>query len=448
MAPSGHTRRLKVDLSTDSEASVSSPAENFPVADITSIAAGGDGVGRIDGMAVFVPRAAVGDELSLRIRHKRKRFAQADIHSILSPSSNRVTPTCIHYVKDCCGGCQLQHIEYGAQLTAKQNIISDAVRRIGKREIELPVIEASPKEWRYRTKLTLEMRRMSNSGRWIGGLHPYDAPDKIFNLTDCPITNEEVMVAWHEALAAGDCFPNTRRLRGSVRLTDEGAVFTLYGSHEWTEFAAKAFMEACPTIVALYWQPEDADRVLVVDRRSTASPDASFTQVNPEVAVNLTDYIESLILATGSASSSPSIRTVTEGYAGNGDLAVRLSAHGLSVRAIELDKDAAAWSKERLSYPSASIQGRVEDKLGSCLPSDIVILNPPRGGLHDNVPVILERHSSEIKKFIYISCDPATFARDLSRLPSFGVKSSRAFDMFPQTAHVETVWELVPSLTI
>lgn len=440
-------------MSTDSEAStseasLSSSAVSFPVADITSIAAGGDGVGRIDGMAVFVPRAAVGDQLSLRIGHKRKRFAQAEIHTILSPSSNRISPPCTHYVKDRCGGCQLQHIEYGAQLTAKQNIISDAVRRIGKREIEMPVIEASPKEWRYRTKLTLEMRRTSNSGRWIGGLHPYDAPAEIFNLTDCPITDEEVMAAWREALAAGDCLPDTRRLRGSVRLTAEGAVFTLYGSDEWTEFAAKAFMDACPTIVALYWQPEDADRVLVVDRRRTASPDASFTQVNPEVAANLADYVESLVLATDSASSSHDIRTVTEGYAGNGDLALRLSAHGVAVRAIELDKDAAAWSKERLSYPSASIQGRVEDKIGSCLPSDIVILNPPRGGLHDNVPVILERHASKIKKFIYISCDPATFARDLSRLPSFGIKSSRAFDMFPQTSHVETVWELVPSLTI
>lgn len=434
-----------MSLSKDSQAS---PSETFPAVDITSIAAGGDGVGRIDGMAVFVPRAAIGDRLSVRLRHKRKRFAQADIQSVLSPSPNRVTAPCVHYIKDRCGGCQLQHIEYAAQLRAKQNIISDAVRRIGKREIDLPVIEASPKEWRYRQKLTLEMRRVGNSARWIGGLHPYNAPAEIFNLTDCPITDENVMIAWRQVLAAGNCFPNARRLRGSVRLTNEGAVFTLYGSNEWTESATKAFIEACPGIAALYWHPEDADRVLVADRRSVASPDASFTQVNTEVAANLTDYVESLILATGSASDPSGNRTVTEGYSGNGDLAVRLSARGFAVRAIELDRDAAAWSKERLNYPSASIQGRVEDNLESCLPSDIVILNPPRGGLHDDIPGILERYASQIKKFIYISCDPATFARDLSRLPSFGIKSSKAFDMFPQTAHVETVWELVPSLTI
>ena len=91
-----------------------------------------------------------------------------------------------------------------------------------------------------------------------------------------------------------------------------------------------------------------------------------------------------------------------------------------------------------------AITARVEDVLGDHLPADVVLVNPPRTGLHERVSDLLEKHPSPPRAIVYVSCDPATLARDLARMPRYRIASIRAFDMFPQTAHVETVCELVP----
>src|SRR4051812_22130345 len=101
---------------------------------IESIAAGGDGVGRSDGMGVFVPRAAPGDVLDATL-DVRGRFARGAIEKLLEPSAARVDPPCIHYTRDRCGGCQLQHLAYDAQISAKSSIVRESMRRIGKREV-------------------------------------------------------------------------------------------------------------------------------------------------------------------------------------------------------------------------------------------------------------------------------------------------------------------------
>src|SRR6266550_7757623 len=156
---------------------------------IESIAAGGDGVGRSDGLVVFVPRTAPGDVVTAQLSGKG-RFARGRLESVVNPSPIRIDPPCLHYTRERCGGCQLQHMTYDAQLGAKQLIIRDTLQRIGKRSIDIPPIERSPKEWRYRTKLTLTIRR--SGARWIAGLHPYDDPVRIFALSDCPITHRGV----------------------------------------------------------------------------------------------------------------------------------------------------------------------------------------------------------------------------------------------------------------
>src|SRR5204863_8121947 len=131
---------------------------------IESIAAGGDGVGRSNGLVVFVPRTAPADVVTAQISGKG-HFARGTLSSIVSPSPVRIEPPCPHYTRDKCGGCQLQHMTYESQLTAKQLVIRDSIERIGKRHADRPAIERSPNEWRYRTKLTLAMRRRGS--RWI-----------------------------------------------------------------------------------------------------------------------------------------------------------------------------------------------------------------------------------------------------------------------------------------
>jgi 23S rRNA (uracil1939-C5)-methyltransferase len=137
-------------------------------------------------------------------------------------------------------------------------------------------------------------------------------------------------------------------------------------------------------------------------------------------------------------------RTVIDAYAGAGEIALALSETGARVTALELDPDASAWSAERLSEPSRAIQARVEDALPGLLPADLVILNPPRAGVDQQVTNTLENEAGHVRSVIYVSCNPATLARDVARLPSYQIASVRAFDMFPQTAHVETVCELQP----
>ncbi|MDP9201891.1 MAG: hypothetical protein M3P26_08160 [Gemmatimonadota bacterium] len=401
---------------------------------IESIAAGGDGVGRTNGLVVFVPRTAPGDVVTAQISGKG-HFARGALRSIVSPSPVRIEPPCPHYTRDKCGGCQLQHMTYDSQLVAKQIIVRDSLQRIGKRNADVPSIERSPKEWRYRTKLTLALR--PRGGRWIAGLHPYDDPARIFPLADCPITDRRVVAAWHEVMQADAYFPDAEGLRGSVRITSGGPTFVMIGGQSWA--ARDQFTAAVPSISAVWWEPaEDKPRRLLYDSRSDLAPSASFAQVNAEMAELLRAYV-----LERARSYKP--ESAVDAYSGAGHTAIALSGEGVSVTAIELDRDASQWSSSRLTGSSRAVHGRVEDELPAVLPTDLVILNPPRAGVDGRVTEALEAQAPHVNGVIYISCDPATLARDLSRLPSYSIESLRAFDMFPQTAHVETVCELRPA---
>ena len=401
---------------------------------IDSIAAGGDGVGRSDGLVIFVPRTVPGDIVTARITGKG-RFARGSLTTIVSTSPDRTEPPCEHYTRDRCGGCQIQHITYDAQLAAKKRIISDGLERIAKRDASsLQSVRPSPKQWRYRTKLTLAIRR-SGSG-WKAGLHRYDDPSQIFALADCPITQSEIVAVWREIMFASEFFPEAKELRGSVRLTKSGCTFALYGGLRWPE--SEDFLDAVPSVRALWWEPERGERRLVEDRRDEQSPAASFGQVNPEVAADLHSYLMEKI-------DSHSPASVVDAYAGLGDTSLELSRAGACVTAIELDAEASEWSSQRLPAPSRALRGRVEDLIGASLPADVVVINPPRAGIDAAVATALEANAGTTKAVMYVSCNPATLARDLSRLPSFRIASLQAFDMFPQTAHVETVCELVPA---
>jgi 23S rRNA (uracil1939-C5)-methyltransferase len=397
---------------------------------IDSIAAGGDGVGRKEGLVVFVPRTAPGDVVTAQIAG-RGRFARGALRSIVTPSLARTDPPCPHYTRDKCGGCQLQHLSYDSQLSAKQTIVRDSLIRIGKRNVDVVAISPSPKEWRYRTKLTLAIRR--RGARWIAGLHPYDDPVRIFALADCPITDSRVVSAWREVMSADAFFPDANELRGSVRITTGGPTFVMMGGQSWA--ARDQFSAAIPSVSALWWEPADKPRRLLWDKRPDKSPSASFAQVNAEMADVVRAYVLELARKAEPA-------TAVDAYSGAGDTAVALAQEGVTVTAIELDAEASEWSKSRLAAPSVAVTGRVEDVLPGALPANLVILNPPRSGVDEQVAEALQAHAAGIDSLIYVSCNPATLARDLGRLPAFELATVRAFDMFPQTAHVETVCEL------
>jgi 23S rRNA (uracil1939-C5)-methyltransferase len=399
---------------------------------IDSIAAGGDGVGRTNGVVVFVPRSARGDRLRVDLE-TRKRFARGTIREILEPSPDRVDPLCYHYRVDHCGGCQLQHMSYDAQLDAKRVIIRDSLARIGRRDVELPEVEAGEEPWRYRRKLTLGMRR-DRSGDWTIGLHPLDDPVNVFQLADCPITDERVVAIWRQVMEARPHFPVADELRASVRLLDDGAAVVMEGGNAWPE--RLAFFEAVQGATALWWRPAHRARSLVASRGAPGAG-ASFAQVNAAMGTRLHDYVLDRARDYGAS-------TILDAYAGSGATAIRLARSGARVTAVEADRDASERCASELPEGSRVIAARVEEVIAEVLPVDLVLVNPPRTGLHERVTAELQGTPEPPRAIIYVSCDPPTLARDVARLPRFRIASLKAFDMFPQTAHVETVCELVP----
>src|SRR4029077_4220334 len=191
---------------------------------ITSIAAGGDGVGRLgDGRAVFVPRTAPGERVRLRDGVKlHKRFARGELAEVVGPAGGgaRVTPPCPHYLQDHCGGCQLQHVSYEAQLEAKRAIVGDALRRIAKLDVPDPEIVEAVEEWRYRAKVSLAVKGGGGRGRTVG-FHPYDRPATVFPLVDCHIADFRLMALWRELKPHLDLMP-AKLARLTLRLDREG----------------------------------------------------------------------------------------------------------------------------------------------------------------------------------------------------------------------------------
>lgn len=400
--------------------------------DIHAIAAGGDGVGRADGLVVFAPRTAPGDRIRATVE-RGKRFARATAVDVLVPSPDRVAPPCPHYDGDRCGGCQLQHLSAEAQRAAKAGMIRDAFERIARRPVALPEIRHGAAVWRYRTKLTLALRRSGTA--WIAGLHRFDAPAEVFALDDCPITDERVVAVWHDVLAHAELLPDAKTLRASVRLLGDGAGLVVEGADAWS--TAPALLDAIPSLVAIWWIAggPNGRRRLMADRGPGQEHGASFTQVNAEVAELMRAHVLALVAAYAPA-------RVVDAYSGVGDTAEPMARAGASVVAIELDRAASRVAAARLPAGSRAVADSVEHALPGVLPADLVVLNPPRAGLAGAVTRALEEAAPKAGTIIYVSCDPATLARDVGRLPSYRVASVTGFDMFPQTAHVETVCEL------
>ncbi len=403
---------------------------------IERVAAGGDGVARHDGLVVFVPRSVPGDVVSVALVRSRT-FARGRILEILVPSAHREPAPCQHYEGDRCGGCQLQGIQYPEQLAIKGELIRDALVRIGKQTVGDIAVTASPEPWRYRNTLTLALQRdrLRPSG-WLAGMHVAGDPTQLFELKECLIALPEVMDGWRQVMHAAEHLPRAMALRMTVRRLDAGGLaLTVEGGAQWKQASVEALVAGVQGVHAIWWVRDDEVRALRYDRRARQEAGASFAQVNPPVAALLREYVVSQVDAL-----SP--ESVVDAYAGSGALTSRLLRDGRRVTAIELDQEASAVAGTALQHDPAArvLTGRVEHLLPHALPASVVILNPPRAGVDATVPALLAAPSAAVRRVIYVSCDPATLARDIVRLGAgWRLSAVQAFDMFPQTSHVETV---------
>jgi len=395
---------------------------------ITRIAVGGDGVGRLsDGRVVFVPRTAPGDRIRLRegSLQRHRNFARAEVGEIVEAGPGRVAPPCPHYVHDHCGGCQLQHLAYDEQLNAKRAIVGDTLRRIGKLDLRDPEIVEALDEWRYRAKISMEVKNAV-------GLHPFDRSNFVFPLADCHITDFRLMAFWRELRSRLTLLPQPLT-RVTLRLDREQRrhIIAESAGEPWlnAEELRRALVDVVDGEIVCWWQPVDG-AARVVAGPATGFPATAFEQVNPGMGMITRRWaVEQL--------GDVRAQTVWDLYGGIGDTAALLLERGASVVSVDADEKAVNWGRARL--PAARfIAARAEDVLPSLPAPHAVVVNPPRAGLHWDVSLRLT--SDPVPKLVYISCDPATLARDLQRLNvNYVVREVRAFDLFPQTAHVETV---------
>ncbi len=397
---------------------------------IRRIAAGGEGVGRLeDGMTVFVPRAAPDDRLEIEVVERRRKYARARIRRVIESGRSRIDPRCPHYLEDGCGGCQLQHLDADAQLAAKRGIVGDALRRIGGRDLEDPEIVASPAPWRYRSRVTLA----AAAGRI--GYHRFDRPGSVLDLRDCWIAREPLMRLWARLADARLRFPDRMESVG-IREDRDGGLHVVVATPDARAWDAPKLAEAvgepAPTI---WWVPAGGVSRVAGGPRSRY-PVLAFEQVHPAFGDRIrADAVAGLGSIEG--------KTVWDLYGGTGDTAGALAGRGASVWSVDADRRAVEWGRTRQPDTGKVVWkvGLVEHVVDGLPEPGAVVVNPPRAGLAGAVAARIDAWAASHPgaRVSYVSCDPATLARDLRRMPHMGIVSLTAYDLFPQTSHVETL---------
>ncbi|UCF19981.1 MAG: class I SAM-dependent RNA methyltransferase [Gemmatimonadota bacterium] len=419
------------------------------VLEIGSIIAGGDGLARsADGPVVFVSRSAPGDQVEVEFVESHRQWSRGRILRVITASADRCDAPCPMYAT--CAGCQLQHLQYAAQLRAKAGIVADGLRRLGGIERDPPEVVASPRELGYRNRISLILRR---SGRdVIAGYHAFPDASMIADVQRCPLAEDPINSAWAalrrswgdqaERLPAGD------ELRLTLRANAAGEVgLSVAGGSGYGE--PDALLGAVDNLVSIWGLGRDGEiewysgEPRLSERWGEHSLELAgntFLQVNREVAACLEPYV---LDQCGQVAG----QQIVDAYCGFGARALELAWKGARVVGIDSDRETIASARRGAVESGAAarfVAERVERALARELPAHTVLLNPPRRGV--DRPVIRALLEQPPSRIVYVSCDPATLARDLKALAvRYELKACRAFDMFPQTAHVETVVTLVRS---
>lgn len=406
---------------------------------VRSLASSGAGVADLpDGRVAFVQRTAPGDLVEARIVKLRPRWGEARLEDVLEAGPSRVAAPCPLF--DRCGGCSLQHLGYEEQLRWKRTFVADAMARIGGMDAAVPEVIASPRRTGYRNRVTFTVRALPRD-RFVAGFHALGNPDRIVDVgTECLLPEPPIPEAWSAirgALRSGALpLPATGELRLTLRSLEAGVVLLVKGGARGWDPAS--LLAQVPGLIGV-WHHASGERAPLKlagrevheawgeDRVPMAGQ--AFLQVNRGAAESLVAYVL--------AQAGPPGRAI-DAYCGIGVYGRALARQGWEVQGIELDADACAGARHEAPTRFRVWEGRAEDRLAELLPADLVILNPPRTGLHEGVPATLTRHLPSA--VVYVSCDPATLARDAARMKgAYRLADIRSFDLFPQTSHVETV---------
>lgn len=450
---------------------------------ITDVAAEGKAIARVNDLVVFVPYVVPGDIADLQVRRKRHNYAEAEAVKIHQYSQKRAEPFCQHY--GLCGGCVWQILPYEEQLRYKQKQVTDNLTRIGKVQLpEITPIIGSAKTRCYRNKLefTFSNRRWLTreevaSGeafeRNAAGFHITGAFDKVLPIEKCmlqdDISNQIRNAVRDYALLHGLSFYDLRAHRGMmrnmiVRTSSTGELMVIIAARIENAEEKQQFLslmqfvkESFPQITSLQYVVNnkmndsigDLDVTLFSGRdhifeemeglKFKIGP-KSFYQTNSEQAYNLYKVVRQFAALTGA-------EQVYDLYTGTGTIANFVAGQAHCVTGIEYVPEAIEDAKvnsavngiENTRFYAGDMKDILtEDFIVRNGKPNVVITDPPRAGMHpDVVNVIL---SASPKRIVYVSCNPATQARDLQLLDArYRVTAVQPVDMFPQTHHVENV---------
>ena len=452
--------------------------------EITAFAAEGKAVARVNDLVIFVPYAAPGDIVDLQVTRKKINYCESRIVKFHHYSQDRVSPMCPHF--EVCGGCKWQHLSYACQIASKQQQVVDTLRRIGKVELPeaTPIIGAEHTEY-YRNKIEFSF----SNKRWLTaeevsrgvkydqlnglGFHIAGAFDKVLDIEDChlmdPLQNRVRNGIRRFALEQGISFFDLRNQTGVLRhmmfrTSNSGEVLLLFQFHftqadeeEQCRQVLDYVVRQFPEITTLVWVNNlkcndtfgDLEihvhkgtgfvYELMEDLRFKVGP-KSFYQTNNEQAYNLYKQVREYCQLSGN-------ELVFDLYTGTGTIANFVARKARKVIGIEYVPEAIEDAKVNAALNHIEnvefLAGDMKDILNSEFIDrngrpDVIITDPPRAGMHaDVINTILYAHPHTI---VYVSCNPATQARDLEMLNGeYAVKAFRPVDMFPHTQHIENI---------
>lgn len=399
------------------------------------MAHGGSALGRHNGRTIFVPYAIPGEKITARIVQDRGRFAYAEGVMLLEPSEHRTQPRCPHFGPGRCGGCHFQHIDYAAQLAFKQQVVAEQLARIGGIE-NAPVQPTigSPDPWSYRTHATFHVTAQGKLA-FVG-----TDEHTLIPIEECHIIRPELqeLVEVIEFEPPEDPNEAVNRVRMQVGSASDDRIVALS-----TEDDSLPGVEIDLPIQISFLSSDDVPQSLIgtgkvmyhMGGRTFQSTAGSFFQVNIPQAEKLIELVLERLALTGS-------ETVLDLYSGVGLFTAFLAERAALVTAIEGSPIAVDDAEANLSrYENVTlVEGLVEEALPELNATfDAIVLDPPRTGVEPaGLDALIETGARMV---VYVSCDPATLARDAKRLLAKGytLTDVQPVDMFPQTFHIECV---------
>jgi 23S rRNA (uracil1939-C5)-methyltransferase len=421
--------------------------------EIDSLAFGGRGVARVDGLVVFVAGALPGDRVRAEITKAKRRFAEARTVELLHPGPERIADVCVHGGEPC-PGAPWQGLPYERQLAEKSAQVDGALRRIGELgDFELEAIEPALEQWRYRNKL--EYSFGESDGEALLGFHARGRWDLIVDVDDCHLASERGNAARN---AVRD-WARAESIPAYDRRAREGVLRNLVVREGWRTGQIQTRLV---TTAARFPQPPvDLHTVIEGDSGGTDGPTGAlgaerlseelfdlklemshgaFFQTNTEMAERL------YAIAAEYAGLSGSER-VFDLYCGIGTIGLTMAKRAGEVWGLEIVPEAIADAErnaernkiENAHFMAGSARTGVRPLIEKAGKPDVVVIDPPRAGLSQKiVRRVLE---CEAKKIVYVSCNPTTLAPNAAQMVEAGytLRRVKPVDMFPQTPHIECV---------